>query len=79
MIVVIEPGDTSMLLQAADAGVNRLIKEQYAKEYTETVCSSNVAGRVFDDVERIACIACALYALEENPTTILRWFERPAQ
>lgn len=54
--VIIEPSKTSIALQVADLGVNRFLKKRYEQEYTVFICSSNVTGKVFDDVERIGCV-----------------------
>eukprot|EP00171_Calliarthron_tuberculosum_P023308 IDg23308t1 len=63
-----------MVLQVADIGINRFLKNQYAREYTSSICACSVTGRSFDDVERIGCVVRTLHALKDQSDLVVSCF-----
>ena len=74
--VIVEPSHTSIILQVADVGINRFLKTKYEQEYTASLCTSAVTGRLFDDVERIGCIVRTVQALKTKTKMIADCFKK---
>lgn len=76
LYVIIEPSHTSMILQVADVGINRLLKLQYSKEYTAILCAYSVLQKTFDDTERLGCVVRTVVALKEERNLIVDCFRK---
>lgn len=65
-----------MILQVADVGINRFLKELYFKEYTAALCMVGAKLSALDDVDRMGCIIHTIALLHEKRTLIIKCFER---
>ncbi len=74
--VIVEPSHTSIVLQVADMGINRFLKETYEREYKSGICTASLTGQKFDDVEKIGCVVRTIHALRSENTLIARCFEK---
>lgn len=63
---IAEPSHKRIILQVADRRINRFVEEQYTREYTAGMCTTNVSGRIFDDTERIGCSVRTLNSLDKK-------------
>ena len=66
MYVVVEVFHNSIILQVADLGVYRYIKNKYAIEYNAAMCACELTGQLFDDTERIGCVVRTWNSLRHN-------------
>ena len=73
---IVEPSHTSTILQVADVGINRFIKQPYEKEYTASICASSLTGNQFDDVERIGCVVRTIQLLKAQHSLISKYFAK---
>lgn len=76
--VIVEPSHTSIVLQVADVGINRLLKEQHSREYTSGICATNVVGNIFYDSERVGFIVRSLHSLQNQKELIVNCFKKCA-
>ena len=74
--VIVEPSHTSIILQVADVGVNRLIKQVYEREYTASIIAVSLTRRNFDDTERIGCVVRTVPSLSKENRLITNCFQK---
>ena len=74
--MIVEISHTSIILQVADVGINRFIKQTYKKEYTASICASNLTGNQFDDVKRIGSVVRTIQSLKTQHGLISKCFTK---
>lgn len=67
-----------MLTQVAGVSFNRFLKQNYTREYTESMCASNVGVRIFNDAECFACVVRTLKSVSKNREISMGCFHKAA-